>query len=392
MDELGGVDGSGEDTEATDSTGSARDQPADHAGTQDADSTGGAETAEGRSETLTRDEYADQTRRGPAVEVGEVPGRDSGERGEPEPAVLAQASASAGAGGELAEPRTREEVASEARADTEPAAGSQKPGTAPAGNTTDQQTARQPGDRTPELEHDSVPADQAQASGQATASADEAPSGPGQGPAQDIGTAELAPAEHAARQLAESPHNQPDQAPRRDKQPDETGTDKPATIEQPVLPGEQSDQQGQEQADGHREPKWWLTVAAADRTLSDTTPTGIGRKPTGEELLHDRGDRTDSRLDRFLDSAFEHADDVRDGTDQIDKAIASDIRPGGGPSGHLAPHQSHAGYERPQLAYYQRAPPDSPGISDAFGSIVIVGIAAAVALRRAWKHHRREHE
>ena len=499
MDELsGGIEGSGEDPEAT---GRTRDQPADHAETHDADSTGGTGADEGPSETLTRDEYADQMRHGPAVEPDEAPGHQRQEHGRPEPTEATQTDAGAAAGSELAEPRTRDEVASEARAageqpgrddvttaarddpagdaddtaassdirrqqqlaeprtrdevasearaGTEPATGTQEPGTAPADNRTgsaageatsapfldrgtDQQKAggpmageasdsatgpgekdpatvgqadalpqagnhtdqgaQQPGNRTPELEHRSVPVDQAQARGQPAASAYELADGPGQGPAQDIKAAELPPAEHAAHKLAETPDNQADLRPPRDEQLDETGTDKPATTEQPVSAGEQLDQQAQEHADGHREPNWRLTVVPADRAVGDTTPTGIGRKPTGEELLHDRDDRADSRLDRLLDSAFEHADDVHDGTDQIDKAIASDLRPVGGPSGHPAHHQSYAGYERPQLAYYQRGPPDSPGISDAVGSIVVVGIAAAVALRRGWERRRREHE
>jgi hypothetical protein len=52
-----------------------------------------------------------------------------------------------------------------------------------------------------------------------------------------------------------------------------------------------------------------------DRTLGDTTPTGIGLKPTGEQLLRMEGDRG-SILERFRRNVYDRADDITDSGDE----------------------------------------------------------------------------
>lgn len=86
-------------------------------------------------------------------------------------------------------------------------------------------------------------------------------------------------------------------------------------------PGQQPDEQEDHQAtdqEGHREPRPLLSVVEAtpdDRTLGDATPTGIGRKPTGDQLRNMESD-TASRLDRLRNQIWEDADDT---TDLIEK-------------------------------------------------------------------------
>jgi hypothetical protein len=130
-----------------------------------------------------------------------------------------------------------------------------------------------------------------------------------------------------------------------------------------------------------------LSVAKAERTLGDTTPTGIGLKPTGEQLSEMDGDKPDrKRLDRFLDKAFEDADDISDAAGHIGEAIDADLRGTPGPSGH--PRSYHAitstAHDHPQ--------PPGPGVSDTIGSIAVTGVAAVTAIRYALSERRKEHQ
>ncbi len=144
---------------------------------------------------------------------------------------------------------------------------------------------------------------------------------------------------------------------------------------------------GQERADGDGRPYARFSVvgaAEAERTLGDTTPTGIGVKPTGEQLLGMKGDEPfRSRLDRLFDDAFEHADDVSDAAGHISEALESDLRPAPGPAGQ--PRSYHA----TTIAARDQPPPQGVGVSDAVGSITVVSVAAVVAVRHALSELRK---
>jgi hypothetical protein len=123
------------------------------------------------------------------------------------------------------------------------------------------------------------------------------------------------------------------------------------------------------------------------RSVGDTTPTGIGRKPTGAEIRDmEGGDRTESRLDRLFDEMVKEADDVSDGSGAIGEAIVIDERSAPGPSGHSRPYHATT-----STAPDHPVPPD-PGASDAISSMTIIGVAAAVALRHALSALREEHK
>lgn len=144
---------------------------------------------------------------------------------------------------------------------------------------------------------------------------------------------------------------------------------------------------GQERAEGDDQPYAQFSVVEAveaERTLGDTTPTGIGLKPTGEQLLGMKGDEPfRSRLDRLFDDAFEHADDVSDAAGHISDAIESDLNRAPGPAGH--PRSYHA----TTVAAHDQPPPQGAGVSDAVGSIIVVSVAAVVAVRHALSELRK---
>jgi hypothetical protein len=121
-----------------------------------------------------------------------------------------------------------------------------------------------------------------------------------------------------------------------------------------------------------------FSVIEADRTLGDTTPTGIGLKPTGDQLLGIDGDKPPhNRLDRFIDRAFEDADDLHDGVGDIGEAI-DNLRLAPAASGHSPSHDAYtvAVHDRPP-------PPPGPGVSDVIGSVAITAVAALAGVRRA---------
>ena len=123
------------------------------------------------------------------------------------------------------------------------------------------------------------------------------------------------------------------------------------------------------------------------RTVGDTTPTGIGRKPTGSEIFGMEGDdRTDSRLGRLFDEMFKEADDVSDGSGAIGEAIVIDDRSANGPSGHSQPYHATTSNSPDHPI------PLDPGASDAISSMTIIGVAAAVAIRHALSALRKEHK
>jgi len=129
-----------------------------------------------------------------------------------------------------------------------------------------------------------------------------------------------------------------------------------------------------------------ITVMQAepeDRTLGDTTPTGIGLKPTGDQLLGmENDDPAESRADRFLGKAFERVDDLHDAAGSISEAVEADLGPKA--SAHSA---SHIGY-----TIQEQPPPESPIAGDAVGDVAVFAVAAAVAVRYVLRHLRKEHE
>jgi hypothetical protein len=140
----------------------------------------------------------------------------------------------------------------------------------------------------------------------------------------------------------------------------------------------------QTRRDGAEAPYSWLSVAEADRTVGDTTPTGIGLKPTGEQLL-DMGsdDPSRSRLDRMLDRAIDRTDDIHDSAGQTAESIAAFRHPDSPGSGY----QAHTGH----VAIDQSQPPGQP-VNDMVGSTVVVAVAALAGLRHWIEHRRKEHE
>jgi hypothetical protein len=181
-----------------------------------------------------------------------------------------------------------------------------------------------------------------------------------------------------------------------DTSTDATSASQPdASIEPSALNHEDEDgtpDPYEHQVDVHTMDGTDVTVTVEDlppeaRTVGDTTPTGIGRKPTGDELIDMEGDdRTDSRLGRLFDETFKEADDVSDGSGAIGEAIVIDDRSANGPSGHSRPYRATTSNSPDHPI-----PPD-PGASDAISSMTIIGVAAAVAIRHALSALRKEHK
>jgi hypothetical protein len=109
------------------------------------------------------------------------------------------------------------------------------------------------------------------------------------------------------------------------------------------------------------------------RTVGDTTPTGIGRKPTGEEFLDmESDDLAESSLDKLLRRANEGADDLRDTISNTAETLHDLRLPGPALDGGHA----HAGQP-----VHDSAPPAGPAFSDVTGSAVLVGVALLTGIR-----------
>ena len=117
------------------------------------------------------------------------------------------------------------------------------------------------------------------------------------------------------------------------------------------------------------------------RTVGDDTPTGVGLKPTGEELSRmERDDPAESRLDRLLRKATEGADDLHDAVANTAESVHDFNLPGSAPSsGHA--YEGHAAYEP--------TPPTSPGFSDLVGGTALVGVAIVTGAQQ-WFRDRRK--
>lgn len=152
-------------------------------------------------------------------------------------------------------------------------------------------------------------------------------------------------------------------------------------------PGPYESQGAVHATDGTDVPVTVAFLSPEDRTVGDTTPTGVGRKPTGDEFLDMESDNpAKSRLDRLFDEALKEGDDFSDAAGHMGAAIEADVHSGPGPSGHPGSYHATTG-----SAPDHPASPD-PGVSDAVGSMAIVGVAAALAIRHAlsglWKEHK----
>jgi hypothetical protein len=115
------------------------------------------------------------------------------------------------------------------------------------------------------------------------------------------------------------------------------------------------------------------------RTIGDTTPTGIGRKPTGEDFLDmESDDPVKRRIDRLFDEALKDGDDFSDSAGSMGAAFEADLHSGSGPSGHPAfYHAAAAGSAQDHPAWSDQ------GVSDAASSMAIVVVMAAFAIRHA---------
>jgi hypothetical protein len=103
------------------------------------------------------------------------------------------------------------------------------------------------------------------------------------------------------------------------------------------------------------EPVARVAVVSVDRTWADTTPTGVGRKPTGAELL-DTADDSASRLERLRNKYCESADDIDDSFKESSSDL-HDFFASRQPSGHAEtqlPNASAASLYHPKA--------DSPSV------------------------------
>jgi hypothetical protein len=134
---------------------------------------------------------------------------------------------------------------------------------------------------------------------------------------------------------------------------------------------------------GHDWPLTVVHLTAEDRTLGDDTLTGIGLKPTGEQLLDmEANDSTERRTDRLISKLLEHGDDIRDGSGELGEALEADVHPASGAGTHGEAYQGHPVKEEHHL-------PESHSVNDAAGAIVMTAIAGTAALWRLRNHIRR---
>ena len=109
------------------------------------------------------------------------------------------------------------------------------------------------------------------------------------------------------------------------------------------------------------------------RTVGDTTPTGIGRMPTAEELLDmESDDPSEGCFDRFIMEAAKEGRDVRDAFGNAAETL-HDLRLPGPTSGG---GHAHEGQPVP-------AQPAGPAFSDLVGSAALVGVAMLTGIRYA---------
>jgi len=351
-----GIDSTSTQARENDASATATDDGGDRNAERPARQQAGRDNtrSQRRAETLTRDEYADAVRTdGSPMQRDDRPG--SGESSETEPPGESRRQNGQVADHDRAEPRDRETYADDVRAGRSAAE--------------HQDDAAGPADRSADSDLDSSAAPDGHRADQPTAY-DEA-IGPSAGPAD---------------------HDQHDEVTYDSgRGADETGTRtamvagdraSPAGLDRQTSPADPITRPDDQEPRDTPSPRF--SVVEADRTLGDTTPTGIGLKPTGDQLLGMDGDKPPhNRLDRFIDKAFEDADDLHDGVGNIGEAI-DNLRSAPAASGHSPSHDAYT------VAVHDRPPPPAgPAVSDVIGSVAITAVAALAGVRRALSSHQK---
>jgi hypothetical protein len=119
------------------------------------------------------------------------------------------------------------------------------------------------------------------------------------------------------------------------------------------------------------------------RTLGDDTATGIGLKPTGEQLLRmESEDSPQNRMDNYFRDLFERADDIRDVSGKTTEAIEAFRHRDGTGTVATSVHRGHAAHDRPS--------PDGPHVQDFAGSIAMMSVAVLAGARHWLKNREKE--
>lgn len=122
-----------------------------------------------------------------------------------------------------------------------------------------------------------------------------------------------------------------------------------------------------------------------DRTLGDDTPTGAGLKPSGDDLLRmEAHDSAERRTDRLIGKLVEHGDDVHDGSGDLGEAIEADVHRDPGSDQQT---EAHAGYPAKEEIH---STPYDHSVNDAAGALVMTAIAGAAGLRKLIDHFRKD--
>jgi hypothetical protein len=171
-----------------------------------------------------------------------------------------------------------------------------------------------------------------------------------------------------------------------DTSADTTGPRQPDASTGPPVPDHQAEdgtpdpyehQAAEHTTDGTDVPVAVEHLPPEARTVGDTTPTGIGRKPTGAEIRDMEGDDPgESRLDRLLKEVTDDADDARDAATNIAETM-HDLRLPGPALGGGHAHEGHPVSDPP--------PSVGPGYSDLVGSAVLVGVAMLTGIRYGFR-------
>jgi hypothetical protein len=117
-----------------------------------------------------------------------------------------------------------------------------------------------------------------------------------------------------------------------------------------------------------------VKVSAADRTLDDTTPTGIGLKPTGEQLLKIENEEL-SKPERLRRKLLEGIDDINDAA-RDNASLGHDL---------LTRHQQPSGHAMTEVPHPL---PDVSHEGGAAPDITSAGLVAGILLVEATRLSR----